>query len=228
MKSSKKTLEKSGGTIYTQLTLFAEDSRVSPLVLPGTEEAKRMTVTSGLKCSALLKNSSRLGLLVKTLLGSPAWGNRVCILSWKVKRLALRRKTWYCRKSLEILKKEDMKSKSLIFQLAVSMPNIEEKDFGLLPTVRSRMTGNVTEARKKDKNRNLESVLSQILLPTPMARDYRSGMSQEAIDRRMKESSRGVNLSEWTQRHVGGSGKLNPCFLELMMGFPEGWTELNN
>ena len=64
------------------------------------------------------------------------------------------------------------------------------------------------------------------LLPTVIARDYRSGMSKEHLERRRRESSRGVNLSEYTQRHYGGNGKLNPEWCEHLMGFPIGWTEL--
>ena len=35
---------------YEQLTLFQEDSPASRLVLPGSDEARKMTVTSGLRC----------------------------------------------------------------------------------------------------------------------------------------------------------------------------------
>ena len=61
--------------------------------------------------------------------------------------------------------------------------------------------------------------------PTPTARDYRSGMSRKALLRREAHSSRGVNLSEFTQRHFGGNGKLNPTWVEWLMGYPLGWTD---
>jgi hypothetical protein len=64
--------------------------------------------------------------------------------------------------------------------------------------------------------------------PTPAARDYRSGMSQEALHRRQQESSRGVNLSEFTQRLQGGNGKLNPDWVEWLMGYPIGYTALRD
>lgn len=59
---------------------------------------------------------------------------------------------------------------------------------------------------------------------TPTARDYRSGMSKEALTRRQEESNRGVNLSEQMQRVDGNNGKLNPPWVEWLMGWPLGWT----
>lgn len=55
---------------YEQLTLFPGASHASLLVLPGSDEATRTTVSSGLKCSELYRNSGPVGSLVKMLLGS--------------------------------------------------------------------------------------------------------------------------------------------------------------
>ena len=53
-----------------QLTLFPADSRdrASRLVLPGSDKERKMTVTYGLKCCELYKNSGPLGSLRKTWL----------------------------------------------------------------------------------------------------------------------------------------------------------------
>ena len=64
--------------------------------------------------------------------------------------------------------------------------------------------------------------------PTPTARDYRSGMSDQALRRREAESSRGVNLSEHVQRLGGNNGMLNPTWVEWLMGFPIGHTDLGD
>lgn len=62
---------------YIQLTFFQEDSPASRSLQPGSEEAKKMTVTSGMKCCELLKNSDPLGSLAKMLLGSSLWRSRM-------------------------------------------------------------------------------------------------------------------------------------------------------
>ena len=68
-----------------QLTLFQEDFRASPSPLPGSEEAVKMTVTSGLKCLELYRNSGPLGSLARMLLGSSIWHSTRCTLTWKTK-----------------------------------------------------------------------------------------------------------------------------------------------
>lgn len=70
---------------YEQLTLFQEASPASRSALPGSEEERRMTVTSGLKCLELYQNSGPLGLLVRTLLESSIWRSTRCTLTWKTK-----------------------------------------------------------------------------------------------------------------------------------------------
>ena len=75
---------------------------------------------------------------------------------------------------------------------------------------------------------SLEWLARKGLIPTPSAADARRG----GVDSPRKPG--GKNLSEWTGEQVGSasqadgqpSGHLSPYFVEWMMGFPEGWTEL--
>lgn len=58
-------------------------------------------------------------------------------------------------------------------------------------------------------------------LPTPLASDgVRGGMTLAALERRLSNSRTGVRLGE-----VLG-GPTNPTWNEWLMGFPEGWTDL--
>lgn len=58
--------------------------------------------------------------------------------------------------------------------------------------------------------------------PTPTARDWRSGKSS---DERFAQNSR--PLSEHVEREVANGGRLNPRWVEWLMGFPLGWTDLD-
>ena len=62
-----------------------EDSPASPFLLPGSEEARKMTATSGRKCFALLPSSGPLGCLAKMLLGSSIWASPHRYLTWKAR-----------------------------------------------------------------------------------------------------------------------------------------------
>lgn len=59
-------------------------------------------------------------------------------------------------------------------------------------------------------------------LPTPTARDWRSGMASDET-----HSKNARPLNETLVKMAGNrSGRMNPRFREWMMGYPTGWTEL--
>ncbi len=58
------------------------------------------------------------------------------------------------------------------------------------------------------------------LLPTPNAQAHKSPTTPEGQARRERESSRGHAL----QDVIGG--QLNPTWVEWLIGFPLGWTDL--
>ena len=171
--------------VYEQLTFFREDSPASRSPAPGTEKARMMTVTSGRKCSELLKNSGPLGCLVKTCLESSIWHSTRCFLTWKAK---------------------GTKSRRLLFRLAASMPRTDETGSLFWPTPSTGAalcagTGNfktlnamarrglITEEERKafsqgNGGKTNPALLEWLmgyeqqftkLIPTPTATDYRGG-----------------------------------------------------
>ena len=143
--------------VYEQLTLFPVDSRASPSALPGSAEAVRMTVTSGQRCSELLRKSSPLGLLAKMLLESSTWHSTLCWLTWNFKAT---------------------KQGRLYFQLAASMPRIRDTDAPLWPTPAARdcKGANSMEYLQREGKRNHADQLANAvrLWPTVTASDYRA------------------------------------------------------
>lgn len=65
--------------------------------------------------------------------------------------------------------------------------------------------------------------------PTPTARDHRGGQAYRVGDPRRHG---GWNLNDWAAANPGTGhlrgqiGHLNPPWVEWLMGFPAGWTEL--
>jgi hypothetical protein len=96
-------------------------------------------------------------------------------------------------------------------------------DQQMLPTPRanSAMSQNLNiSSIKNHPHRNLETVVSQ--LPTPTATDYKGRSGQGFIDRHGKRRIPDV----LTQ--TGDNMYLNPQFVEEMMGYEIGWTDLKH
>jgi hypothetical protein len=75
--------------------------------------------------------------------------------------------------------------------------------------------GRVTPRKSREGGTLIEAVSERTSWPTPIARDYRSGKASEATHAKNSRP-----LSE----QVGGS--LNPTWVEWLMGWPLGWTDL--
>lgn len=97
-KSWKDTFHKSQNSMISetcQLTLSGmpalnarpycpEVSRVSPSVLPGSKEARKMTAISGRKCLELCRSSGHLGLLERMCLESLEWHSMIFSMNWNI------------------------------------------------------------------------------------------------------------------------------------------------
>lgn len=215
-----------------QLTLFQGDSLASLSVSPGSEAARMMTVTSGRRCSESYMNSGPLGYLVRMCLESSIWRSTRCFLTWKTKALPFNR---------------------LLFRLAVSMPRIGATECVFWPTptgsawgasghramLRSMVNrGLMTQeeyAGLTSGNPRTNPELSEWLmgytrtftqlLPTPTASEYRGAQLNRYVGGGYYRH-RLCELLEVTPRGV--NGRMNPAFLELLMGYPIGWTELEH
>ena len=214
------------GQDYAQLTLFPAGSPASHSVLPGSSEARKMTVTSGRRCLELYRNSGPLGSLVRMCLGLSIWRSTRCYLTWKLSATPSRR---------------------LLFRLQASMPRTDANELPLWPTPRANdgeKRGNVSSDPRnelpgavrfwptptvmdskgldthlrKDCTSTRSVLLSQkvAMFATPQHRGFRTGQKS-----RWENPERSRNLND----QIGG--QLNPTWVEWLMGFPIGWTDLN-
>ena len=196
---------------YRTSDLFAADTHASPLAAQENGVAQKMTAISGLKCLGLSKNSGPLGSLEKMLLGTSIWGSTKCSLTWKQRATPQGR---------------------LLFQLAPSMLTTDETEFGLWRTPAADQ-GGTPKALLEGKTMRPSGHKIQIRLqdqvkmwPTPNASDDRDRghLGMPSIQRR-KDKGKQLNLSMVVSDQ---SGALNPTWVEWLMGFPEGHTDLNS
>ena len=208
----------------TQMDLFPTaqssqpDIRANRLALLETEEAKMMTDISGQKYLPLLKQNDPLGAFSKTFLATSLWVSTKCYLIWRGKTTPQGR---------------------LLFQLAPLTHPTEETEFGLSQkmwrtpdTGQGGTSGLLKEGKTHRENgqpiqvRLVDQVNNPKLWPTPTASDNRDRgcMEDPSIKRRIKIGKQ-IGLTT-AVKETRSSGSLNPQWVEWLMGYPEGWTDL--
>jgi len=196
------TLEPSRQMNLEESTSSQVDFLASHSRWPGSASAQKMTAISGRRWLPLLKSYGLNGSLAKMseALLTSRWASSAAFLTWKA---------------------SGIKSPHLLFQLAPSMPRTDEIGSGLLHTPRScsAMAAQNIQNRVDDKFRNLESVVARTMWPTPTA----PGKHQVGTIGEWGGSGNPLRTPE-TMRLSGGS--LNPTWVEWLMGFPTGWTDL--
>ena len=197
---------------WSQSQYYQEDFLASHSVQPGSEEARKMTVTSGRKCLESFTNCGLLGSLVKMCLESSIWHSTRCFLTWK---------------------KKVTKSNVSLFQLAVSTPRTNGNDVPFWPTPstgaslcggtgnfrtlqRMAAVGIITEEERRQLSQGnggktnpdfvewlmgYEQKFTE-LLPTPRASDYKGA----ALDRYWMPSSQIIHVERERERERGGPG----------------------
>ena len=205
---------------------YQEDFLASHSVQPGSDEARRMTVTSGRRCLELFRKSDPGGLLVRMLLEASQWRSTRCYLTWKASATPAKR---------------------LLFRLVPSMPRTDETEQRYWPTPRAN-DGEKRGDVSADPRNGLPGAVR--LWPTPTAEQC--GMTATTGGRPIEKSTKlstQVYLAEknrlFPTPRCGGSkgsspagdkhgdlaarvgGQLNPTWVEWLMGFPLGWTDLS-
>ena len=196
-----------------ELTSSAEGSPVSLGVSPGSSEAQKMTETSGRSWLPLLKSyglDGSLGRMCEALLTN-RWASSAAFLTWKA---------------------SGIKPRHLLFQLAPSTPRTEGIGSGLWRTPNAGDGERGTYATKEAMENRLEmggqlSLPNQVkhphLWPTPTAHLHKEGGYPAEYTRNTPTLTAEATESEGKPH---SSGSLNPAWVEWLMGFPEGWTDL--
>ena len=212
-----------------------------------------MTDTSGRKCLELSKLSGRLGLLEKMLLDTSLWASTRCYLTWKPKdtkqgallfRLSPRMPTtaetdaglWATPNAMDHLPQRSegslkkmaeghRKGRALPSNLREQVDpetvrkwqEAQEPKMWATPTAAIAQGSSAGNPNRKNAGRDLRQDVK--MYPKPAARDYK-GMSGKG------RQERKGNPKDTLPNAVGGS--LNPAWVEWLMGYPVGYTDLDS
>lgn len=231
-----------------RLTLFPAASPVSRSALPGSDEARRMTVISGRKCSELYASCGPVGSLVRMLLASSIWRSTRCLLTWKTKvtkggrclfRLAAStRRTedtasqlWATPNTMDYLPQRS--PEALLRQAATSRKgrtrpaNLREQvcedTARLWPTPRANCMNGASRAPRRQGAPDLQTVVAMFPTPTTERLCGGSGAAERLEE---MEASGQITPEERRSMQAGNGGQLNPDWVEWLMGYPIGWSEV--
>jgi len=175
------------------------DSPASPSPVQGEERARQTTATSGHRLLQLLRLSDPIGCCLRMLLESSIWYSPTVRLQWQTKPL---------------FAKYRMTKSQIMTPSQEELTETSEKQgmrlFGLLYQL--AVSGHPTDETGCG------------LLPTVESWDYKGEKPENPYDCLDSLIETGA-----TKDQVGKKTgmKLQPAFVEWMMGFPIGWTDLN-
>ena len=224
-----------------QLTLYPVDFPASHFPWLESKREKKTIVTSGRRCCGLSENCARIASSVRMYLESSRlppgkwsriWSAKAITSSCSILKLRLSERgtddqeysssesqMWPTPTRMDYAK-ERMRSTQ---QKAGSRRSLDlPSAVRLWPTPRANeykdTLQSVPQSRLKDPGKcNLtQAIAMELMFATPCARDYRTGQRK-----RYDNPGRANNLND----QIGG--QLNPTWVEWLMGFPPGWTDLN-
>lgn len=240
------------GQAYEQLTLFPADSHASPSPWLESKRAKGMIDTSGRRCCELSPSCARVALSVRTFLESsrlpPGRWSRI----WSVQ--AITSSCLILKLRLSELGTDDQGYSSPASQMwptqtVAGCTIASEKRINLLAAGKTTFTSNQGVHGGVSNLREHVLARTKGLWPTPRANEYKDTL-QSVPPSRKKDPGK-CNLTqrvamermfatpcaEDAQETHGGNnhrslrtdvaGQLNPMWVEWLMGFPPGWTDLN-
>lgn len=193
-----------------------------------------MTDTSGRKCLELSKLSGPAGSLERTLLATSLWASTRCYLTWRAVASP---------------------AGATLYRLSPQMPHTDETGAGLWPTPDASDRGprsadlvvnqSTVQRRDSGQKRGIDLQTAAKLWPTPDTRGFTNDGSL------MMLAEKTENRAEWdamsyrvgpkqknriwptddpkaTEKNRNSSGSLNPNWVEWLMGYPVGYTDLNS
>ena len=238
----------------TQLGLFTQSEtdqassqpviRANPLVKPGSAEAVKMTDTSGQKYFPLFSKSDQIGLFVKTFLATSLWASTRCFLTWQTKPITQSKHfILELYPSMPHIEECDFGLSQEMWPTPIASTGgpyknhkgdekkIPSSGNPLATAVAMWPTPNASDSKQanmKDGHDIKKGYLRGVvkMYPTPTASLEKHSTKKAYWENRIQKG-RQEDIQMRVYKETG-SGSLNPQWVEWLMGYPEGWTDLKD
>lgn len=197
------------GGVIKSFTYSRAASPASPSQSPDEERERKMTAFSGERCLGLFGSLDHDGSLLRMcrdlLLSGEDWYSSRCALNWKEKVTPYKRS---------------------LFQLSPSMRLTEGTGYGLLPTARAGKTTSENLEVWKKRNRDKKVATPPLALAITMLPTPRSSLKNGPSKKEIKEGDPKGRIE--TQIGMRTGLRLQPDFAGWMMGYPQGYLDLED
>ena len=201
----------------------------SPASLSPPQENRkdlRMNATCGRKCAGLLPNSGPVSCLGKMLLASSIWGSTKRSLTWQKRDTLFSHSYFRLAVSAHGMSASELLSSRLMFPTPLASDKGTGKDAQSLDVYLS----DNGIFRKKNKNGAIWSLplSAAVFYLTPVASDgFRSTLKPSAYDPNKKNGNLSAQII-FQEGELSDKAALNPDWVEWLMGFPKGWTDVSS
>ena len=205
---------------------FPAGSHASHSQQPGNAKALRMNATYGRKCAGLLPSCGPVGCLGKMLLASSIWGSTKRSLTWQKRDTLFSHSYFRLAVSAHGMSASELLSSRLMFPTPLASDTNTARDARSLDVY---LSGNGI-FRKRNKNGAVWSLglSAAVFYLTPVASDgFRSTLKPSAFDPSKMDGSLSAQMIALEQP-VSDTAALNPDWVEWLMGFPKGWTDVSS
>ena len=205
---------------------FPADSLASRSVQPVGARDLRIPAIYGRKCAELLPNCGPLTCLGKMLLASSIWGSTKRFLTWQKRDTLFSHSYFRLAASARGMSANELLSSRLMFPTPLASDTNTNRDAQNLDVFLSE--AGILRKRNKSGSIWSLSLSAAVFYLTPVASDgFRSTLKPSSFDPKKKDGNLSAQMI-FLEKPEADDMALNPEWVEWLMGFPLGWTDLSS
>ena len=204
---------------------FPVDSLASHSAQPESARDLRIPATYGRKCAELLPSCGPLTCLGKMLLASSIWGSTRRFLTWQKRDTLFSHSYFRLAVSARGMSASELLSSRLMFPTPLASDTNTNRDARNLDVFLSE--NGIFRKRNKSGSIWSLSLSAAVFYLTPVASDgFRSTQKPSVFDQVKKDGNLSAQMVH-LEKPEADDMALNPDWVEWLMGFPLGWTDIS-